>query len=209
MDNSSDSISEWLGQLKAGEADAAQNLWNRYSQELLRIAKKRLGTSPRGIGDEEDVALSVFGSIFRGVANGRFHHISTRDDLWWLLLTLAKRKSIDHIRRETSQKRHRPITSPDQTPRPGGNASAQISLSDLVSSIPTPDLIVALEEQYMRLLDLLRNDELRQIAVLRITGYNVGEMAQQLNIGQRAVERKLQLIRTKWKRELLEPDSAR
>ena len=103
--HSTDSISEWFGRLKAGEAEAAQKLWNRYSAELLRVAKQRLGTSPCGIGDEEDVALSVFGSIFRGVAEGRFDKISTRDELWWLLLTITKRKAVDHIRRETAQKR--------------------------------------------------------------------------------------------------------
>jgi RNA polymerase sigma factor (sigma-70 family) len=206
MENSQDSISEWLGRLKAGEMQAAQNLWDRYSHELLRIAKKRLGTSPRGVGDEEDVALSVFGSIFRGVADGRFHHISTRDELWWLLLTITKRKSIDHIRRETSQKRQPPSVQTDSPGAPG-NGPVQISLNELVSSSPTPDFIVALEEQYARLLNMLRNDELREIAVLRIQGYNVAEIAEKLGIGQRAVERKLQLIRTKWKRELLEPEA--
>jgi RNA polymerase sigma factor (sigma-70 family) len=206
MDNSTDSISEWLGRLKAGEVAAAQNLWNRYSEQLLRVAKQRLGTSPRGIGDEEDLALSVFGSIFRGAAEGRFDHISTRDELWWLLLTITKRKTVDHIRRESAQKRHH---HPDQSGRPPRAIrpdSAQISLNDLVSSSPTPDFLVALEEQYLRLLDKLRNDQLREIVVLRIEGYTVAEIAQKMNIGLRAVERKLQLIRAKWKRELLEPD---
>ena len=53
---------------------------------------------------------------------------------------------------------------------------------------------------------MLRNDQLREIAILRIEGYNVAEIAQKLAIGMRAVERKLQLIRKKWKRELLDPD---
>ena len=206
MDNSSDSISEWLGRLKEGEAAAAQNLWNRYSEELLRVAKQRLGTSPRGIGDEEDLALSVFGSIFRGAAEGRFDHISTRDELWWLLLTITKRKTIDHIRRESAQKRHHQPDQPGRQPSAIRSDSAQISLNDLVSSNPTPDFLVALEEQYIRLLDKLRNDQLREIVVLRIEGYTVAEIAQKMSIGLRAVERKLQLIRTKWKRELLESD---
>ena len=30
-----ESVSEWLGRLKSGEADAAQKLWNRYAQELV------------------------------------------------------------------------------------------------------------------------------------------------------------------------------
>jgi RNA polymerase sigma factor (sigma-70 family) len=204
MDSSTDSICEWLGRLKAGEIAAAQSLWNRYSEELLRIAKQRLGSSPRGIGDEEDVALSVFGSIFRGAAEGRFDHISTRDELWWLLLTITKRKAVDHIRRETAQKRQ-----PDQRGRRPNEVppdAGQISLNDLVSSDPTPDFIVALEEQYERLLGKLRNDQLREIVILRIEGYTVAEIAKKLNVSLRAVERKLQLIRAKWKHEILEWD---
>jgi DNA-directed RNA polymerase specialized sigma24 family protein len=203
MDDSSDSISEWLGRLKAGEVEAAQKLWNRYSAELLRVAKGRLGQSPRGAADEEDVALSVFGSVFRGVAEGRFKHISTRDELWWLLLTIAKRKTVDHIRRETAQKRHPQSGRPSSGRGAGQPLSAPMSLDELVSSAPTPDFLVALEEQYLRLLDMLRNDQLREIAVLRIEGYNVAEISQKLAVGQRAVERKLQLIRVRWKRELL------
>src|SRR5712671_4818591 len=130
MDNSTDSISEWLGRLKGGEVAAAQNLWTRYFEQLVRVAKQRLGASPRGIGDEEDVALSVFGSIFRGAAEGRFDHISTRDELWWLLLTITKRKTVDHIRRESAQKRHQP----GQNPGAGFPVSRQISLNELVSS---------------------------------------------------------------------------
>ena len=206
MDNSNDSISEWLGRLKAGEIAVAQNLWNRYSEELLRVAKQRLGSSPQGIGDEEDVALSVFGSVFRGVADGRFENILNRDELWWLLLTITKRKTVDHIRRETAQKRHRPPSEPGQQRGSGPPVSAQISLDELAGSTPTPDFVVAVEEQYRRLLGMLRNDQLREIAILRIEGYNVAEIAQKLAIGTRAVERKLQLIRAKWKRELLDPD---
>jgi RNA polymerase sigma factor (sigma-70 family) len=206
MDNSNDSISEWLGRLKAGEIAVAQNLWNRYSEELLRVAKQRLGSSPQGIGDEENVALSVFGSVFRGVADGRFENILNRDELWWLLLTITKRKTVDHIRRETAQKRHRPPDEPGRQHGPDPPVSAQISLEELAGSMPTPDFVVAVEEQYRQLLEMLRNDQLREIAILRIEGYNVAEIAQKLAIGTRAVERKLQLIRAKWKRELLDPD---
>lgn len=204
MDNSIDSISEWLVGLKAGEAEAAQKLWDRYSQELLRVAKQRLGASPRRMGDEEDVALSVFGSVFRGVAEGRFENISNRDELWWLLLTITNRKSVNHIRRETAQKRF------DRAEQPGHGArravSARFSLNDLVCSSPTPDFLAALQEQYLRLLDVLRNDQLREIAILRIEGYNVAEIAHKLAISRRAVERKLQLIRAQWRRELFDPD---
>jgi DNA-directed RNA polymerase specialized sigma24 family protein len=206
MDISHDSISEWFGQLKTGEADAAQRLWNRYYIELLRHAKLRISTSPPGMGDEEDVVLSVFGSIWRGATEGRFANITNRDELWWLLLGITKRKAVDHIRRETAQKRRWQSTPDSQ--RPSLPAEAHVySLDDLVGSSPTPDFLVSLEEQYAQLLGLLRDDQLREIVALRIEGRTVPEIAQRMSIGQRAVERKLQLIREKWKRELVKVDS--
>lgn len=204
MDQTADSISEWLGQLKAGEVEAAQKLWNRYSAELLRIAKRRLGKSPCGAADEEDVALSAFGSVFRGAAEGRFGQVSTRDELWWLLLSITKQKAVDHIRREAAQKRNGNFNQTGQWRAVGLRRSYPSSLHDLISSEPTPDFLVALEEQYVRLLARLRNDQLREIVGLRIDGYTVREIAQKMSVGLRAVERKLQLIRAIWKRELLE-----
>ncbi len=202
-----DSISEWLGRLKAGEAQAAQKLWDRYSRELLCLARRRLKQLPSGIADEEDVALSVFGSMCRGATAGRFNGITTRDELWWLLLSISKRKVVDHIRRETAKKRHVGKGQADLRRQAAARVSVSYSLSTLVASTPTPDFLVALEEQYERLLGMLRNDELREIAVLRIEGYTLAEIAGKRSIGQRAVERKLQLIRAKWKSELIKPDS--
>ena len=48
----------------------------------------------------------------------------------------------------------------------------------------------------------LRDDCLRTIVVLRIEGYLVKEIAERLSVGERTVERKLQLIRAKWTQEL-------
>jgi RNA polymerase sigma factor (sigma-70 family) len=185
-----DSISEWLGRLKQGEAEAAQKLWDRYSAQLVRLAKQRLCSSPGGISDEDDLALSVFGSIFRGAAEGRFEKVSTRDELWWVLLGVTRQKAVDYIRRDTALKRG------------GSHQVVNYSLEDLVSSNPSPEFLVTLEDEYARLLKSLPNKVLRKIASLRIEGYTASEISQQLAISVRAVERKLQLIRNKWKAEL-------
>src|SRR5689334_11320901 len=100
-----DSISEWIGRLKAGDSDAAQNLWDRYAQALVNVARKKLGDAPRRVADEEDVAQSVFSSICRGAAAGRFTDVRSRDELWWLLLSITTQKVVDHVRRELAQKR--------------------------------------------------------------------------------------------------------
>jgi DNA-directed RNA polymerase specialized sigma24 family protein len=206
MEHTTDSISEWLGRLKAGEADAAQKLWERYSGELLRHAKQRLKKVPNGIADEEDVALSVFGSMCRGATEGRLDQITTRDELWWLLLSISQQKVVNHIRRETAEKRYYRQGAPGLKCGAVALATGPFSLGDLVGSTPTPDFLVALEEQYKLLLGMLRNDKLRQIAILRIEGYTEAELAQKMSLGLRAIERKLQLIRNKWKRLLINPD---
>ena len=203
-----DSTGEWLGRLKTGEAAAVQSLWERYSKELILLANQRLGTAPRRLADEEDVALSVFGSICRGAAAGRFEQIKSRGELWWLLLTITKQKAVDHIRRETAEKRGGRREQQDLCNRAGKAGVGEFSVEDLICPRPTPDFVVALDEQYARLLSLLRDDRLQKIAVMRVEGFTDEEIAQRMSIGVRAVERKLQLIRAKWMRELSKSEYA-
>ncbi len=44
---SSGSVTHWLGQLQAGNHDAAQPLWERYSERLAALARRRLRAPPR------------------------------------------------------------------------------------------------------------------------------------------------------------------
>lgn len=204
MEQVNESISEWFGRLKAGDAAAAQKLWDHYHVELLSHAKQRIATAPQTLGDEEDVVLSVFGSIWRGAAAGRFDSVINRDELWWLLLGITKQKAVNHVRREMAQRR-RPSSAGHQH-EVAIVRSPSYSFDELVGNAPTAEFMVSLQEQYLRLLNLLRDDRLRTVVELRVEGRTVPEIAKSLGIGERAVERKLQLIREKWKRELLKLD---
>src|SRR5690349_15507876 len=93
------SISRWLGQLRAGDPQAAAGLWQRYFERLVHVARGRLQGAPRRAADEEDVALSAFHSLCRGVAAGRFPGLLDRDGLWRLLVVLTARKAA-HLRRD-------------------------------------------------------------------------------------------------------------
>jgi DNA-directed RNA polymerase specialized sigma24 family protein len=75
-------------------------------------------------------------------------------------------------------------------------------LDQLIGQEPTPDFVVMLDEENRRLLGLLRDDKLRQIARYRIEGYTMQEIAAEFALSKRAIERKLQLIRATWAREL-------
>src|SRR6516225_7420638 len=99
------SISRWLGPLKAADAEAAQELWERYFGRLVKVARKRLRSRRPRTADEEDVALSAFHSLCRGAQRGRFPQLEDRDDLWRLLVVLTNRKASHLVRDEGRQKR--------------------------------------------------------------------------------------------------------
>src|SRR6516225_5263352 len=103
--SSGGSVTHWLGAIKNGEVDAAQQLWEAYFRRLVGLARQRLGQTPRGPADEEDVALSALTSFFEGIAKGRFPQLNDRDDLWRLLVHITARKAIDQINHERRKKR--------------------------------------------------------------------------------------------------------
>ena len=175
------SISRWIGGLKAGEAEAAQRIWERYADRLLTVARRKLGTVPRSVVDEEDVAQNVFSTICRGTADGRFKEVKNRDELWWLLVAITRQKVADHVRREGALKRGAGRV----------HVESQISTADderptfdqIIGNDPTPDFLAMLDEEFQRLLGLLRDDRLREIVIMRLEGYTVSEIATRLGIG--------------------------
>jgi len=196
----SESVSQWITGLKSGEQDAIQQLWIRYEKELVHLARCRLATLPRGVADEDDIANTAFYSLCRAAAGGRLRDVSNRDDLWWILLALVKRKVVDHQRRETSAKRGggqvRAMTDV------GFASSGELVLEEIVDSEPTPEHLVAMDEQLAFLMSLLRTDELRRVAGLRLEGHSQEEIAAKLNVVTKTVGRKLNLIRKTWANEL-------
>jgi DNA-directed RNA polymerase specialized sigma24 family protein len=57
-------------------------------------------------------------------------------------------------------------------------------------------------EQCRRLLDGLPDEQLRALALAKLEGHTNEEIARQLSVSLRTVERRLRLIRDEWKQEL-------
>jgi DNA-directed RNA polymerase specialized sigma24 family protein len=188
--SSEGSVSQWLAQLQAGDADAAQPLWERYFRRLVGLAKKKLEGAPRRRADEEDVALSAFDSFCRGAGQGRFPQLSDRDSLWRMLVVITARKAQHLARDETRQKRG------------GAAAGAEESPEQALSREPSPEFAAQLAEEFRRLLDILGDRELEAVAVLRMEGYTVEEIAARVGYAPRSVKRKLQIIRGLWEKEV-------
>jgi DNA-directed RNA polymerase specialized sigma24 family protein len=56
-------------------------------------------------------------------------------------------------------------------------------------------------EEYQRLLRRLGDPELETVALLRMQGYSVDEVAGRIGLAPRSVKRKLALIRSVWEKE--------
>jgi DNA-directed RNA polymerase specialized sigma24 family protein len=191
------SVTRWLGPLQVGDPAAAQQLWQRYFRRLVGLARKKLQDAPRRAADEEDVALSAFHSFCRGAEEGRFPQLLDRDGLWHLLVVITARKAANLKRDESRLKRGgggAPVSAP-------ADGDGEPLLEQILSREPTPELAAEVAEACRRLLALLPDDTLRQVAVWRMEDGTVEEIADRLGCAPRSVKRKLQLIRDLWEKE--------
>jgi DNA-directed RNA polymerase specialized sigma24 family protein len=193
FDDPRGSVTLLIADLQAGDDSVAQReIWERYFQRIIALARAKLGNSPRASEDEEDVALSALESLFRGLSDQRFPQLKDRDNLWSLLVTITARKAINQRKRQMAAKRG------------GGEIKRPIDISDsgqlqaLIDSEVRPDFLVAIREECQRLMGALGDDKLRQIARWKLEGWTNAEAAKELGVAERTVERKLGLIRSKW-----------
>jgi RNA polymerase sigma factor (sigma-70 family) len=190
------SVTTWLALLRAGDAAAAQPLWERYFARLVAFARGKLHGVARRAADEEDVALSAFHSFCQ--AAQRFPRLNDRDDLWQVLVMLTARKAYQE--RRSQQTRKRGGTLDPDGPRTA-EAPDAVALDEIVGAEPTPEFAVSLAEHFEALLARLPGEQLRQIARLRLEEHSSAEIAQRLGCTERTVSRKLALIRSYWEKD--------
>ena len=196
-----ESVSDWIDRLKAGDDNAADRLWQRYVDRLVRLARKKLGGALPISGEEEDVVISAFDGFFRGVNDGRFPKLNDRDDLWRILVVLTERKAWSRLRRASAAKRGGKRVRESRLSSDAEERADSYHLASVVDETPTPEFAAEVAEQLKKLLDALDDARLKDIAVLKMEGYNNSEIARHLETSHRSVERKLSLIRQIWKAE--------
>jgi DNA-directed RNA polymerase specialized sigma24 family protein len=201
-DETAGSVTRWIGELKAGDGKALQQLWDRYYSTLVERARVKLGSLRKAtpVSDEDDVASSAFHSLYQGLREGRFPRLEDRDDLWRLLVHLTACKALDRYRAENRRKRG------------GGKVRNEVDLvaaradgdhdgnplDRIIGSEPSPEFAAIVAEEYHRRLEGLGDETLRRIAELKLACYSNEEIRQQLGCSLRSVALKLELIRKKW-----------
>ena len=149
---------------------------------------------------EDDAATSAFYTLCRGLQDGRFTAISDRDDLWKLLVVITARKVSYRLRSDGRQKRggdHNIISMF------AGSAQSGTAI-EVAGREPTPEFAAEVAETYDLLFDQLPETLMKDIASKKMEGDSIADIAAQLNVGRRTVERKLSLIRSLWSRIITE-----
>jgi RNA polymerase sigma factor (sigma-70 family) len=111
--------------------------------------------------------------------------VAGREELWRLLAARTISRGIDLIRR------HRPA-----------KVLADDEVAQLLTREPTPSEAAELADECRRMLDSLKEPELRQIALWKVEGYTHEEIAARLDCVPRTIDRKVSRIRQLWKHEL-------
>ena len=186
--------------LREGQPEAAERLWKAFSPKLEDYAKRKFGGLPRRAYDEEDVALSAMMDFTEGIRNHRFPDLSSEESLARILFVIADRKVLKRIRHQTASKRG------------GGDVRGESvfftidgdggGMGRVASAANEANGGEALGQECLELLDRLGDDELRTIAILRLQGYTTGEIAEDLEVSTRTVDRRLDDIRKIWSSEV-------
>lgn len=199
------SVTHWIHEIKAGNRDASQELWRRYFDRLVRLARQKMRGGRQEAVDGEDVALSAFDSFCRAAENGRFPDLADRDSLWRLIVQITARKVVSQRRRQSRKRRGAGRELNESALFGTGNALDDPQLlSSIVGNEPTPQFAAMMAEEIDRLLDRLGDAQLRSLAIGKMEGYSNAEMAGRLQCSLRTVERRLRLIRETYLQEWLD-----
>jgi DNA-directed RNA polymerase specialized sigma24 family protein len=122
------------------------------------------------------------------VEQGKLPDLQGRQELWRVLVVIARRKAVSWLRHEGAAKRG------------GGKLRGESLLANVFSAEPSPDFAAELLDEVRHLLDLLRREDatLCLVAKRKLEGYSNAEIAAELSLSPRSVQRKIQRIRIVW-----------
>jgi RNA polymerase sigma-70 factor, ECF subfamily len=174
--------------LRAGDADAAAQVFRRFADRLIALARSRLSRRLRAKVDPEDVLQSVCKSFFLRHAEGQFD-LKDWDSLWSLLTVIAVRKCGRW--QEHFHTQGRALAAEVSAQRAGeGSAGSWEALA----REPSPAEAAMLAETVEQLLGQQEGRD-REIVSLRLQGYTAVEISEQLSRPERTVYRVLAHVR--------------
>lgn len=202
-DGTSLSITQYIGQLRAGDEFAAQRIWERFYGRLIRLARRRLANAPTKVADWDDVVQEAMAQFFARVQQGQFPRLHDRGDLWQVLARLVNCRVADQKRKQTRQKRGGGRVFTESILKMFVGAGQNPGLDGLVGVQPTPEFADEMFANLSLALGELPTGSHREVALLRLQGYENREIGKRMNCSRSTVTRRLRDIREIWNPEKL------
>jgi RNA polymerase sigma factor (sigma-70 family) len=176
---------ELIAAFKAGSESAARDLFDRYCEKLMQLARRRIGQRMTSRVDPEDVIQSAFRTFFIHVRNDDFT-FEEKDDLFKLLVRLTVNKALRQVAHHRAAKRD-----------PGkevvqGSDDGDI-LANLTTHEPSPEVEVAVLDELERFLRQLPVFD-QQVLEMKLQGHSTTDIAEALGSYDRKIRRVLERI---------------
>ncbi|EMI45037.1 RNA polymerase sigma-70 [Rhodopirellula sp. SWK7] len=181
---------------RQGDQAASQELFDRYVARLITMVHRRMSSRLTRRVDAEDIVQSAFRSFFVGVENQKFH-IDQTGDLWRLLVVM----SLNKLRRRVAhhQAAKRGMDAEQSVANLPGDEN--VRCFEAAAMQPLPDAAAAVMEEFDHLTGDLDEHQV-EIIRLRMQGFEMTEIADQVGRSERTVRRLLDKMRLRWRERL-------
>lgn len=194
------SVTNLLAGVKQGDPAAQQELWDRYMKRLIRIVCTRIVSGKTQHSDAEDIVVRAYQAFLSGVSDNRFQELNDRNDVWQILVMLTRRKAIERHRFDSAKKRGANNVRTESVF--ADDSHFGVGIEQIADTEPTPEFAALLHDEVLDKLSKLNDTTKRDIIILKMKGLSNSQIADQLKISNRSVQRKLQLIFDIWSKEL-------
>jgi RNA polymerase sigma-70 factor (ECF subfamily) len=174
-----------LRRFQGGQHDAATELYLRYAERLHAIVVKQSSKDLARRIDAEEIVQSVFRTFFRRATHGHYT-VPEGEELWKLLLVIALNKvraagayhraSKRDVRQTVAGEAFEHAMESEQCGDEGALTVLRMVIEELLEGMPAAN---------------------RRMIELRIEGYEVAEITEEVRRSKRTVERVLQGFRNR------------
>lgn len=175
-----------MRRLRVQDEQAAAVVFERYARRLVGLARSRLDARMKQKLDASDIVQSVFRSFFVRFGRGEWD-FREPDGLWALLVRLTVWKCARQARNYAAGVR-------DVRQEGSDDAMPWIAADE-----PTPDEVTELTDLVEHLFAEL-DDDARKVVELRLQGFEVREIAEQVGMSERSTARKIDQIKERLRR---------
>lgn len=177
--NISDSFVEFVARLHSNEDGAAEELFGRFTHQLIALALRHVNARLRHKVDPEDIVQSVYKSFFYRYGTGKLDFVNW-NSLWGLLTLITVRKCAERAAYNFAGCRDaaREVCPPRAYKAAPG--------SEPFGREPTPLEAAVLNETVEQLLATLDEEE-QPILEMSLQGFSTREISERLGRAERTV----------------------